>query len=328
MPADPVEVAARLVRDRFPDAHAAFLGGSAPTARRTRWSDLDVVVVLDGPPAPFRETTRHDGQLVEWFVHTPDSLRHYWRQDAGRRRTPLLRMVAEGIPLIPARPGEISTRNPAHPGEAPAQAPTRPGEAPARHSGHVGEPSAHDLPQPGAAPALNPSQPGGPPSQDPAWRGERTGRNAASPGELPEPGSRGRGYQAEAVALLAAGPAAPGAAAVDYQRYLVTDLLDDLRGATDPVEIAFLAATVVLAASDLLLLAENRWSARGKWLPRRLAEVAPELPGRLAAGQRAAVAWGDRAPLESAVRTVLDHTGGPLGEGFRVAGTIPAPHTQ
>lgn len=256
MSADPVDVAAQLVAARFPDAHAAFLGGSAPTSRRTRWSDLDVVVVLDGAPAPFRETTRHSGQLVEWFVQTPESLRHYWRQDAARRRTPLLRMVAEGVPLTLSPPG----------------AETRPG--------------------------------------------------SGTPAEV---------YQAEAIALLAAGPSAPGADAVDYQRYLVTDLMDDLRGAVDPVEVAYLAATVMLAASDLLLLAENRWSARGKWLPRRVAEVDSGLPGRLADGHRAAVADNDRDLLLAAVGAVLDHTGGPLQEGFRVAGTVSAPpiaHSQ
>ncbi|WP_157751879.1 nucleotidyltransferase domain-containing protein [Actinoplanes derwentensis] len=273
MSTDPVEVAAQLVAARFPSAHAAFLGGSAPTARRTRWSDLDVVVVLDGPPAPFRETTRHSGQLVEWFVQTPESLRHYWRLDASRRRTPLLRMVAEGVPLV--------------------------------------------LPQPGDEP--DPLLPGV------SRSASRTGAGPQSPTALAEI------YQAEAVALLAAGPPDPGAAAVDYQRYLVTDLLDDLRGATDPVEVAYLAATIVLSASDLLLLAENRWSARGKWLPRRLAEVDPGLPGRLVEGHRAVLTGDDRELLLAAVRAVLDHTGGPLQEGFRVAGTVPAlpiPHSQ
>ncbi|GAA1589651.1 hypothetical protein GCM10009828_012890 [Actinoplanes couchii] len=138
-------------------------------------------------------------------------------------------------------------------------------------------------------------------------------------------------YQAEAVALLAAGPAAPGDGVVDYQRYLVTDLLDDLRGASGAVEIAYLAGTIMLAASDLLLLAENRWSARGKWLPRRVAEVDPELPGRLADGLRAAVSDSDRDVLIAAVLAVLDHTGGPLQDGFRVAGTVsasPITHSQ
>ncbi|WP_143134128.1 nucleotidyltransferase domain-containing protein [Actinoplanes philippinensis] len=236
---DPAALAARLVADRFPQAHAAFLGGSSPTARRTPWSDLDIVVVLDGRPASFRETLRHDGQLVEWFVYTPTSLRHYWQQNISHRRTPLLRMVAEGVTLI-----------------------------------------------------------------------EADGRAGA--------------YRAEATELLAAGPPAPAADTLAFQRYLVTDLLDDLRGCADPVEIAFLAATLVLAASDLLLLAENRWSARGKWLPRRLAELDPALPAQLMSAQQSALTDGNREPLVTAILAILNHTGGPLQEGFRLEGEDPA----
>ena len=55
---DPLKVAARLVAERFPDAAAAFLGGSVLTTRRTATSDLDIVVLLEGRPAPFRETLR------------------------------------------------------------------------------------------------------------------------------------------------------------------------------------------------------------------------------------------------------------------------------
>lgn len=93
---DALESAHRLVDERFPDALAAFLGGSALTAQRTATSDLDIVVVLDGPPAPYRETLRAHGWLVELFVHTAASMRHYWHRDAAARRTPLLRMCAEG----------------------------------------------------------------------------------------------------------------------------------------------------------------------------------------------------------------------------------------
>ncbi|MBO3739392.1 nucleotidyltransferase domain-containing protein [Actinoplanes flavus] len=239
----PVDVAARLVRERFPGVLAAFLGGSSVTGRRTPWSDLDIVVVLDGPPAPFRETLRFEGWVVELFVQTETSIEYYWGSDAERRRTPLLRMVADGVILAGGD---------------------------------------------GAATA----------------------------------------FQERAAALLAAGPVAPDAATIDYQRYLLTDLVDDLRGCTEPVELAYLAATLMLAASDFLLLAENRWSARGKWLPRRIGEVDPDLPGRLAAGQRAVAVDGDREPLIAAVLAVLDFAGGPLQEGFVLSGKDPGRNAE
>ncbi|MEV5592907.1 nucleotidyltransferase domain-containing protein [Streptomyces sp. NPDC052496] len=49
---DPVLTARELVRNRFPAAQATFLAGSVLTDRWTPTSDLDIVVLLDGPPAP------------------------------------------------------------------------------------------------------------------------------------------------------------------------------------------------------------------------------------------------------------------------------------
>src|ERR1022692_5262518 len=65
---DPVADAADLVRDRFPDALAAFLGGGVLSACRTATSDLDIVVLLAGPPAPYRESLQFRGWPVELFV--------------------------------------------------------------------------------------------------------------------------------------------------------------------------------------------------------------------------------------------------------------------
>ncbi|MCE7011797.1 nucleotidyltransferase domain-containing protein [Kibdelosporangium philippinense] len=70
---DPVGAARAYVADRFPSAWAAYLGGSTGTALQTPTSDLDIVVVLDGGPAPFRHTDWHEGWLVEVFAHTAAS---------------------------------------------------------------------------------------------------------------------------------------------------------------------------------------------------------------------------------------------------------------
>jgi hypothetical protein len=96
----PAETAATFVADRFPNALAGFLGGSAATARRTSTSDLDIVVAIQDGAEPFRETTTFDGWLVELFVHTAASFEYFWDLDAGNRRPPLLRMCSEGIQLF------------------------------------------------------------------------------------------------------------------------------------------------------------------------------------------------------------------------------------
>lgn len=93
--AEPLDAAASFVAHEFPDALAAFVGGSVLTEHRTPTSDLDVVVLLGGPPAPYRETFWHAGWVVEAFVHTRESLDRFWDQDADRRVCSLLRMCGE-----------------------------------------------------------------------------------------------------------------------------------------------------------------------------------------------------------------------------------------
>lgn len=97
---DPVADARALVRERFPGALAAFLGGGVLSDRRTATSDLDIVVLLGGPPAPYRESLRWRGWPAELFVHDQASIERYFSLDATRRKPNLARMVAGGATLI------------------------------------------------------------------------------------------------------------------------------------------------------------------------------------------------------------------------------------
>src|ERR1035441_173678 len=62
------------VRERFPMALAAFLGGGVLSRQRTVASDLGVVVLIDGAGAPCRESLRWRGWPVELGVHDENSL--------------------------------------------------------------------------------------------------------------------------------------------------------------------------------------------------------------------------------------------------------------
>ncbi|MBT2411594.1 nucleotidyltransferase domain-containing protein [Streptomyces sp. ISL-12] len=97
---DAIEAARAVVEEHHPDARAAFLGGSVVTGRRTATSDLDVVVLLRGAPAPYRASLQHAGWPVEMFVHTEATWRSYIERELGRRRSPLLWMCADGLLLF------------------------------------------------------------------------------------------------------------------------------------------------------------------------------------------------------------------------------------
>jgi hypothetical protein len=94
---EPLPAAKALVASAFPDALVAFLGATVLSARRTPTSDLDILVVVPGPPAPYRETIRYGEWLVELFVHTEASLRHYFARDRDRRHPTMPTIAADGV---------------------------------------------------------------------------------------------------------------------------------------------------------------------------------------------------------------------------------------
>jgi len=81
-----VQQARDLVRTHFRQADAAFLGGSFAAGTATPTSDLDIAVLCPAGHETFRNTTREDGRLVEWFVHTPETVDRFL-EEHNRRAT-------------------------------------------------------------------------------------------------------------------------------------------------------------------------------------------------------------------------------------------------
>jgi hypothetical protein len=111
---DPVADARALVSERFPTALAAFLGGGVLSDRRTATSDLDVVVVLGGPPAPYRESLRWRGWPVELFVQDSNIIGAWFAKEVARRRPTLMRMCTDGEVLIDVDGTAAAVRDQAH----------------------------------------------------------------------------------------------------------------------------------------------------------------------------------------------------------------------
>ncbi len=59
------------------------------------------------------------------------------------------------------------------------------------------------------------------------------------------------------------------------RRYVITDLLDDLQDATDPLEQRVVAGLLFERMAELMLLASGQWIGSGKWLPDVCARGAP-----------------------------------------------------
>ncbi|WP_329448303.1 nucleotidyltransferase domain-containing protein [Streptomyces sp. NBC_01426] len=129
-------------------------------------------------------------------------------------------------------------------------------------------------------------------------------------------GEAGRA-RALAEADLREGPPALEPETVDTRRYGLTDALDDLTDASDPIERLAVAGYVVNAAADLLCDHHHAWIGGGKWLPRRLLEADPQRGAALLEGHHRLCGSGDPAALIRAALKVLDLVGGPLRDGYR-----------
>lgn len=234
---DPIEAAQRIVSARFPDATAAFLTGSVLSARRTITSDLDIVIVLNDRPAPFRETIREHGWIVELFVQTLASIQFFSDLEAADHRATTFQMIADGRILV-----------------------------------SVDETAEH--------------------------------------------------IQSDAVERLSKGPSPITDEEMLKRRYMLTDQLDDFIGATDPIELFYIAEPLVIGTSELALLSKSRWLASGKWLSRHLEVSDSTLSARLAETTKAVLVHGEKSPLEVVVREILERVGGPFSEGYRVSGKI------
>ncbi len=136
-------------------------------------------------------------------------------------------------------------------------------------------------------------------------------------------GGMASGLQAEAAALLAAGPEPLTELELCRYRYVLTDLLDDLEGAHTGRRSADLFLTVALLLQHwpgFVLGTRRHWGGQGKWALRQLERCDPGLAAALVDAIAAFWRQGDPGPLVALVETSLAPYGGRLFAGFREAG--------
>ncbi|OEZ50044.1 nucleotidyltransferase domain protein [Janthinobacterium sp. MP5059B] len=90
-------IAARLVRQQYPTAVAAIIGGSFATGRQTPSSDIDLLLLFEHLDCAWRSTIVAEGRTVELFAHDVATFTYFCKEiDAPGGTVPLARMVLEG----------------------------------------------------------------------------------------------------------------------------------------------------------------------------------------------------------------------------------------
>jgi predicted nucleotidyltransferase len=136
--------------------------------------------------------------------------------------------------------------------------------------------------------------------------------------EIPGPTPLSTALKRRAAAILDAGPPALDEAAERGMRYLVSDLLDDLRAPRSRDELIGAGVRLYEPLAAYLLRRRGRWSAHGKAIPRALRRFDPDLGDAFCDAFTALFAHADSGPVVRLTDDLLREAGGPLFDGYRL----------
>jgi len=143
---------------------------------------------------------------------------------------------------------------------------------------------------------------------------------------VPLVGDGGRDVRRHCEEVLERGPGPVEAGDLGLMRYGLTDLLDDLAGATPGLEATAVALSVWRETAELALACAGTWHGTGKWLVRELTRLdgqqGTDLTADLDDALTRALA-GDVGPLTAVADRVLDACGGRFWAGLHRTANLP-----
>lgn len=230
---DPLPTIQKLIKERYPDAKAAFWAGSVASNQGTSSSDLDLVIVYESLPHAYREAFIYDGWPIDAFIHDLDTLRYFCgKLEASDGKPALINMILTGREIL--EPHECSSE----------------------------------------------------------------AKNIAEQ-------------------ALAKGPDSWNQEQIDKERFLITDILDDIRSPKNKEEQIISAVHLFEPLLQFYFRTQKKWAASGKSLIRLFKQENPELAEEWTTAFESLVKTGDSTAVETVVAKILEPYGGYLWDGFR-----------
>jgi hypothetical protein len=135
--------------------------------------------------------------------------------------------------------------------------------------------------------------------------------------EIPAVTDLSRQLKARAAGLIEAGPPLLDAESERRRRYLLTDILDDLRGCRSTEELMACGARLFEELADYHLRAGGHWSAKGKAIPGVLRRTDAALCSRYCDAFDRLFRGKEIGPVVQLAEELLQSNGGLLFEGYR-----------
>lgn len=104
---------------------------------------------------------------------------------------------------------------------------------------------------------------------------------------------------------------------IEESRYAITGLLDDIHSPRSRAEMMASGALLLRRLAEFYLRTRGEWSARDKWIPRRLEQVDPTFAAAFNGAFDELFSNADAEPAIALASTELDKHGGPLFAGHQ-----------
>ena len=114
------------------------------------------------------------------------------------------------------------------------------------------------------------------------------------------------------------GPAPLAQDDINMRKYFLTDTMDDIIGYKNKAELMGSLSQLFQLLADFYLRFHGKWSAKGKWIPRRLQEEFPTLHETYMQTFDGAFSHGNLDKLRALFDQIMDETGGKYWEGLRL----------
>jgi RimJ/RimL family protein N-acetyltransferase len=134
--------------------------------------------------------------------------------------------------------------------------------------------------------------------------------------EVTEPSAFSESIKILAKEILKAGPAVWDKQQIDKERFLITDVLDDIKCPASRDEQIASAAWLFEALGQFYFRSQNKWCASGKSIVRYLKNENPNLALEFIQSFESLFQIGNTVTLESLVRKILTPYGGLFWDGF------------
>lgn len=135
--------------------------------------------------------------------------------------------------------------------------------------------------------------------------------------EIPEPSDFSKKLKSLARASIDQGPAPWDDKEKFGKRYLITDLVEDLRHARSEEEMVALGTTLYQALGDYYFRSHRLWTAQGKYIPRRLAQADPDFAARFSRAFESLFTKKDSHDVVKLAEDTLQPDGGFAFDGYR-----------